>query len=234
MRPRRRRGAARRRRRRCRCSSWRPTGTTRRPPRREDTRREAATNSIPVRAAMRISEWQTLFPSPRYVSRTPASRPKRSRIVIASARAWSGCGVGETVDDRDRRVLGERVDLRLVGRWMRIALRSGDDRGVAGRLAACELQVGGGHVERHPAELGDPDLRADPRPRRRLPEDEADGATGEDAEARAVERASTFSSSARSSASASSSLQSETRVKLRPLSVRDARHCVDGTRNNLT
>ena len=40
----------------------------------------------------------------------------------------------------------------------------------------------GGHVERHPAELGDPDLGADPGARRGLAEDEPDGSAGEDAE----------------------------------------------------
>ena len=39
---------------------------------------------------MRISEWQTLFPSPTYASRTPESVPKRSRSVIASASACRG------------------------------------------------------------------------------------------------------------------------------------------------
>ena len=90
--------------------------------------------------------------------------------------------VGEPVDDRDRRVLRELVDLGLVERADRDRAQEAreDERGVAGRLAARELEVCRRDVERHPAELGDPDLRADPCPRRRLAEDEPDGATGQD------------------------------------------------------
>jgi hypothetical protein len=44
-------------------------------------------NRIPSFAAVVISEAQTLFPSPRYESRTPESRPHSSRIVITSASA---------------------------------------------------------------------------------------------------------------------------------------------------
>ena len=46
---------------------------------------------MPNRAAIRMSEWQTLLPSPTYAMRRPASVPNRSRSVIASASAWSGC-----------------------------------------------------------------------------------------------------------------------------------------------
>ena len=38
-----------------------------------------------------MSEWQTLLPSPTYAIRSPARLPNRSRNVIASASAWSGC-----------------------------------------------------------------------------------------------------------------------------------------------
>ena len=90
--------------------------------------------------------------------------------------------VGEAVDDRDRGVLGVLVDLGLVERadQDRAEEAREDERRVARRLAARELQVGGGDVERHAAELCDPDLGADPRPRRRLTEDEPDRAAGED------------------------------------------------------
>ena len=183
MRPRRRR-AARRRRRRCRRSSWRPTGTTRRRPRRGDTRRGGGDELHP--GARRDAHQRMADVVPVTEVREPdtgepaEALADRHRVREGLERV---CGVGETVDDRDRRVLGERVDLRLVERADedRAQEAGEDDRGVARRLAACELQVGGGHIERHPAELGDPDLRADPRPRRRLPKDEADGATGEDA-----------------------------------------------------
>ncbi len=57
-----------------------------------------------------------------------------------------------------------------------------DERGVPGGLAPPELEVGGGHVQRHPAELRDPHLRADPGARRRLAEDQPHGAAGEDPE----------------------------------------------------
>ena len=84
--------------------------------------------------------------------------------------------VGEPVDDRDRGVLREDVDLGLVEG----ADQEGTDepreheRRVAVALAARELEVGGRKVERHPAELGDPHLESDPRAGRRLVEDHPD------------------------------------------------------------
>ena len=130
--------------------------------------------------------------------------------------------VGEAVDDRDRGVLRELVHLGLVERadQDRAQEAGEDERGVARRLPARELEVGRRHVERHPAELGDPHLGADPRPRRRLAEDEPDRAARQDPQLLRRRARSTLSSSARSSAVRSSSaLQSDTRVKLRPLSV---------------
>src|SRR5919204_5542030 len=52
-------------------------------------------------------------------------------------------------------------------------------RGVAERLAAAELQIGGREVERVAAELRDPDLEGDASPRRGLLEDHPEGAAGE-------------------------------------------------------
>ena len=84
--------------------------------------------------------------------------------------------VGEPVDHGDRRVLGERVDLGLVER----ADQEGadepreDERGVAVALAPRELEVGGRKIQRHPAELCDPDLEPDARAGRRLVEDHPD------------------------------------------------------------
>ena len=130
--------------------------------------------------------------------------------------------VREPVDDRDRGVLGELVDLGLVERpdHDRAQEPREDERGVARRLAARELEVGGGDVQRHAAELGDPDLGAEPRARRRLAEDQPDRAARQDAELLApgpldlqlvgeVERE-----------ASSSRVQSATRVKLRPFSRR--------------
>ena len=37
-----------------------------------------------------MSEWQQLLPSPTYAARMPAGSPKRSRIVMMSARPWHG------------------------------------------------------------------------------------------------------------------------------------------------
>ena len=84
--------------------------------------------------------------------------------------------VCEAVDDGDRRVLCVLVHLGLVERADQDrAEEAGEhERRVAGRLAARELEVGGGDVERHAAELGDPHLGADPRPRGRLAEDQPD------------------------------------------------------------
>ena len=92
--------------------------------------------------------------------------------------------IGQAVDDGDRRVRRELLDLGLVERadHDRAEEPREHEGGVAGRLASRQLEIGGGHVQGHAAELGDPDLRADPGPRRRLAEDEADGAAGEDAE----------------------------------------------------
>ena len=92
--------------------------------------------------------------------------------------------VGEPVDDRDRRMLGERVDLGLVegADQERADEAREDERRVAVALAARELQIGGGQVQRHPAELGDPDLEADAGAGRRLVEDHPDRPAGQHAQ----------------------------------------------------
>ena len=79
---------------------------------------------------------------------------------------------------------GELVDLRLLegADHDRAEEAREHERRVAVALAARELQVGGGKVERHSAELGDADLEADTRPRRRLVEDQPDRPAGEDAQ----------------------------------------------------
>ena len=60
------------------------------------------------------SDRATLLPSPTKTSLTPSRRPNASRIVSMSAIAWHGCaGVGQGVDDRDRRVLGQLLDRRV-------------------------------------------------------------------------------------------------------------------------
>ena len=92
--------------------------------------------------------------------------------------------IREPVDHRDRRMLGERVDLGLVERadQERADEPREHERGVAVALAAGELEVGGGKVERHPAELCDPDLEGDAGAGRGLVEDHPDRAAGEDAQ----------------------------------------------------
>jgi hypothetical protein len=113
----------------------------------------------------------------------PRERPEAlaDRHRVGERLQWMGC-VGEAVDDGDRRVLRELVDLCLVeGADHDAAQEAGEDeRGVARRLPARELEVGGGDVERHAAQLRDPDLGADPRPCRRLAEDEPHGSPRED------------------------------------------------------
>ena len=92
--------------------------------------------------------------------------------------------VGQAVDDGDRRMLGELLDLRLVVRpdhQGRQEAREHECR-VAVRLPACQLQLGGREEERHAAQLRDSDLERDPRPRRRLVEDQADRPPGENAQ----------------------------------------------------
>ena len=89
--------------------------------------------------------------------------------------------VGEAVDHRDRGVLGELLDLRLLvgANHDRGEEAREDERGVAVGLPARELELRRGEEERHPAELGDPDLEGDARSRGRLVEDEPDRAAGE-------------------------------------------------------
>ena len=56
----------------------------------------------PRRAARKISEWQTLLPSPTYASLNPRKSPNFSSSVKKSASAWHGMkAIGERVDHRD-------------------------------------------------------------------------------------------------------------------------------------
>ena len=71
-------------------------------------------------------------------------------------------------------VLGERADDDAV------EVAREDDRSVAERLAAPELQLVGREVEPDPAELGDSDPEGDARARRRLLEDQADRPAGQE------------------------------------------------------
>jgi hypothetical protein len=68
--------------------------------------------------------------------------------------------VREPVDDRDRRVGGELLDVRLrVGAdHDRVHVAREDVCRVLDRLSAPELEVAGGEVEAEAAELVDPDL----------------------------------------------------------------------------
>ena len=92
--------------------------------------------------------------------------------------------VGEAVDHGDRGVLGELLDLGLLERPDHQCREEAgeDERRVAVRLAARELELGCREEQRHPAELRDPDLECDARSGRGLVEDEADRPAGEDAE----------------------------------------------------
>ena len=88
---------------------------------------------------------------------------------------------------------GQRVDHRHLGRRGQLGhrlVRAGADHdrvdvarehpgGVADRLAARELHFVAAQDDRGRAELGDPDLEGDPRPRRGLLEDEGDAAPGQ-------------------------------------------------------
>jgi hypothetical protein len=89
--------------------------------------------------------------------------------------------VGEPVDDRDVRVRRQLVDVRLLEGPDHDAVEVArqDPRGVFDRLSASQLEVAGGQVEAAAAELRDPDLEADPRPRRGLLEDHPERAAGE-------------------------------------------------------
>ena len=80
------------------------------------------------------------------------------------------------------RVAGELLDVVLVEGAdhdpVDVAREHG--RGVLQRLAAAELQVAGGEVERVPAELRHPDLERDAGARRGLLEDHRERAAGEE------------------------------------------------------
>lgn len=88
---------------------------------------------------------------------------------------------GQPVDHRHLRRLGQPRD-GLVGAGAdhdRVDVAGEDAGGVANRLAARELHLIAAEDDRVRAQLGDPDLEADPRPRRGLLEDEGDAAAGE-------------------------------------------------------
>ena len=126
-----------------------------------------------------------MLPSPTYATRSPASvaeaLAQRHRVGERLERV---CEIREPVDHRDGGVLGELLDLVLLERSDHESGQEAreDERGVAVGLAASELELRGGKEQRHPAELGDPDLEGDARPRRRLVEDQPDRAAREDAE----------------------------------------------------
>jgi hypothetical protein len=86
---------------------------------------------------------------------------------------------GEHVHDRHGRVLGELGDrpVRAGAYADRVDVAREDDRGVADRLAARELQLVAAQDDRAPAELADADLEGHARARRRPLEDERDAAS---------------------------------------------------------
>ena len=92
--------------------------------------------------------------------------------------------IRQPVDDGDGGVLGELLDFLLLERpdHERGQEAGEDERRVAVRLAASELELRGGEEQRHAAELRDPDLERDASSRRRLVEDQPDGAAGENAQ----------------------------------------------------
>jgi hypothetical protein len=94
------------------------------------------------------------------------------------------CRVGEPVDHGDARMFGELLDLGLCERPDQDCAHEAreHERRVPAALAAGELQVGRRYVHGHAAELGYSYLGADARARRRLVEDERDGAAREHAQ----------------------------------------------------
>src|SRR5262249_7666412 len=90
--------------------------------------------------------------------------------------------VGEAVDDGDRRVRRELLDVGLRERadHDRVEVTGEHDRGVLDRLAAAELEIARREVETRPAELVDPDLEGDAGPGRGLLEDHPERAAGEE------------------------------------------------------
>ena len=107
--------------------------------------------------------------------------PDRHRVGERLQRVGE---IREPVDHGDGGVLGELVHLGLVERPDQEGADEPreDECGIAIALAARELEVGGGEVERHPAELGDPDLERDAGAGGGLVEDHPERAAGKDAQ----------------------------------------------------
>ena len=91
--------------------------------------------------------------------------------------------LGEHVEDRDRALGGERLELRVGpgAHADRLHVAREDPRRVADRLAARELHLAGAQDQRMPAQLDDAGLVGEPRARARLLEQQRDD--------RALERA---------------------------------------------
>jgi hypothetical protein len=90
--------------------------------------------------------------------------------------------VGQRVDDRDRRRLGEAADV-VVGEGADDegpGVAADDPRRVLDRLAPAQLQLVRTRRDRCPAEAGDGRLEGDPRAGRRLGEVQDDAVAGED------------------------------------------------------
>jgi len=94
----------------------------------------------------------------------------------------------QRVDDRHLGSAGELGD-RLVGARAdhdRVDITGEDACRIADRLATRELQLVSPQDDRSRAQLGNADLKGDPRPRRGLLEDESDAAAGEGIRAQAI------------------------------------------------
>jgi len=102
-----------------------------------------------------------------------AAEPLADRQCVGERLARVG-RVGEAVDDRDRGVCRELVDVLLGERpdHEPVEVAREDGRRVADRLAAAELKLAGGQVDADAAELGDADLERDAGARRGFGEDE--------------------------------------------------------------
>ena len=117
------------------------------------------------------------------VGQPEAAIARRSRRVSMSARAWQGWWSRVRALTTGTSAAGSKLGHPLVRAGAdhdRVDVAREDPRGVADRLAARELHFVAAQHDRRSAQLGDADLEGDPRPGRRLLEDEGDAVPGED------------------------------------------------------
>ncbi len=137
-----------------------------------------------ARAAMLISEWHMLLPSPTYASFRPRRLPKRSSSVKKSAKRLARMiQVGKRVDHRYVRVRCELIERFLLKDARHDPMHPAFEalRDVWNRLALAEVRDG--VIEKHAraAQACDADFKRDARAQRRLFENQRQKTAGQSA-----------------------------------------------------